>query len=206
MHILFASLTTYDFSALQSAHAATVASPTLWYITRAAAVSAYALLTLTVALGILRSIARDLSVRVGWALDEAHQFLSLLAGAFILLHLGTLAFDPYITFSLTNLLFPFAQPYRPLATDLGVLALYTLVIVLVSSWLRHRMSYRIWRGIHYVSFATFFLVTLHGLLAGADAAQPWMHAVYIGSAAAIVFLVFFRILVPAGGVHSQARS
>lgn len=183
---------------LASAAATSPASPTLWYITRAAAVSAYVLLTLTVALGMLRSLARDLSLRVGWMLDEIHQFLALLAGAFVLLHLATLAFDPFITFSPANLILPFAQPYRTVPTDLGVLALYTLAIVLVSSWLRRRMSYRVWRGVHYISFITFFLVTLHGLLAGADASQPWMHAVYIGSAAAVVFLIFFRILAPTG--------
>lgn len=188
------------FAAAQSSAAtsATSASPTLWYVTRAAAVCAYLLLTLTVALGILRSLARDLSIRAGWALDEVHQFLALLAGAFVLLHLATLVLDPFIPFSFADLLIPFAQPYRPFATDLGVLSLYTLAVVLVSSWLRRHMSYRVWRGVHYTSFATFFLVTLHGLLAGADAGAPWMHAIYIGSAAAIVFLVFFRILAPTG--------
>lgn len=179
------------------AAAVTTASPALWYVTRAAAVSAYLLLTLTVALGILRSLARDFSIRPGWALDDIHQFLALLTGAFVVLHLATLVLDPFIPFSLADLLLPFAQPYRPFATDLGVLALYTLAVVLVSSWLRRRMSYRVWRGVHYTSFVTFFLVTLHGLLAGADAGAPWMHAIYIGSAAAIVFLVFFRILAPA---------
>lgn len=171
-------------------------SPTLWYVTRAAAVSAYVLLALAVALGVFRSLARDLSVRVGWPLDELHQFLSLLAGAFVVLHLVTLALDPFIHFSLANLLLPLGQPYRPLATDLGVLGLYALAVVLVSSWLRRRMSYRLWRGIHYAGFLTFFLVTLHGLLAGADASTPWMHGIYIGAAAAIVFLVFVRVFAP----------
>ncbi|HLZ24882.1 MAG TPA: ferric reductase-like transmembrane domain-containing protein [Ktedonobacterales bacterium] len=194
MNILFVGGTAHTLAAA----AQSTASPALWYITRAAAVSAYLLLTLTVALGILRSLARDLTIRAGWTLDEIHQFLALLTGAFVLLHLGTLVLDPYIPFSLANLIIPVAQPYRSFATDLGVLALYTLAVVLVSSWLRRRMSYRVWRGVHYASFITFFLVTLHGLLAGADAAAPWMHAIYIGSAAAVVFLVFFRILAPAG--------
>lgn len=181
-----------------SASSASSASPALWYVTRAAAVSAYLLLTMTVALGMLRSLARDLAIRVGWALDDIHQFLALLTGAFVLLHLATLVLDPYIPFSLANLLIPFAEPYRPLATDLGVLALYGLAAVLFSSWLRRRMSYGLWRGIHYASFGTFFIVTLHGLLAGADAGTPWMHAIYIGAAAAVLFLVVVRILAPTG--------
>lgn len=171
-------------------------SPALWYVTRAAGIVAYILLAVTVALGIFRSLARELSVRVGWVLDELHQFIALLAGAFVILHLGTLVLDSYIRFSVVNLLLPLGQPYRPVATDLGVLGFYALAVVLVSSWLRRRMSYRLWRGLHYASFVTFFLVTLHGLLAGADASQPWMHGIYIGAAAAVVFLVVVRIFAP----------
>lgn len=174
------------------------ASPALWYVTRAAAVSAYALLVVAVALGLIRSLAHELSVRVGWALDELHQFVSLLAAAFVVLHLATLALDPYISFGVANLLLPLGQPYRPLATDLGVLGCYALVVVLASSWLRRRLSYRLWRGLHYASFAAFALVTLHGLLAGADAGQPWMRGVYVGAASAVFFLALVRLLAPSG--------
>lgn len=173
--------------------AARTADPTLWYVTRAAAVSAYVLLLVAVDLGMLRSMARELSVRVSWLLDELHQFISLLAAAFVALHLLALLFDPFIRFSPLNLLLPLGQPYKPLAVDLGVLALYALAVVLASSWLRPRMSQRTWRGLHYASFAVFFLVTLHGLLAGSDAAQPWMHALYVGAAASVLFLVVARI-------------
>lgn len=173
--------------------AARTADPTLWYVTRAAAVSAYVLLLVAVDLGMLRSMARELSVRVSWLLDELHQFISLLAAAFVALHLLALLFDPFIRFSPLNLLLPLGQPYKPLPVDLGVLALYALAVVLASSWLRRRMSQRTWRGLHYASFAVFFLVTLHGLLAGSDAAQPWMHALYVGAAASVLFLVVARI-------------
>ena len=195
MRLLLADLLTSTLGShtvIVSAHG----NPTLWYVTRAAAVSSYVLLTLTVALGILRTLARDLRVRVSWALDELHQFLALLAGAFVALHLIALLFDPVVPFGLINLLLPIAEPYQPFAVDLGVLGFYALLIVLISSWLRRRMAYRVWRVLHYTSFVVFFLVTLHGLLAGSDAAEPWMRALYIGSAAAVVFLVVMRLLAP----------
>lgn len=173
--------------------AAHTADPTLWYVTRAAAVSAYVLLLVVVDLGMLRSMARELSVRVSWLLDEVHQFISLLAAGFVALHLLALLFDPFIRFSLLNLLLSLDQPYKRIAVDLGVIALYALAVVLASSWLRRRMSQRTWRGLHYASFAVFFLVTLHGLLAGSDAGQPWMHALYVGAAASVLFLVVARL-------------
>src|SRR5262249_37453498 len=81
---------------------------------------------------------------------------------------------------------------------LGLLGLYALVAVLISSWLRRRIPHPTWRALHVASFAAFVLITLHGLLAGADTAQPWMRAVYTGAAASIAFLILMRVLVARG--------
>src|SRR5690348_3655534 len=124
-----------------------VDDPTLWYVTRAAAISAYLLLALTAAMGLLRSILR--SARAGsaglrWLIDEVHQYAAALAAIFIVLHLGSLLFDPVVPFALVNLLVPIAEPYRPLATNLGVFGLYVLGAVLLSSWMRRSLSYGFW--------------------------------------------------------------
>lgn len=173
------------------------ANPLLWYVTRAAAVSAYVTLTLTVALGISRSLARVARLRVSWVLDESHQYLALLTAAFIVLHLLSLVFDPLIPFSVLDVLLPLSQPYRPIPVDLGVLALYALAIVLLSSWLRRWLAYARWRALHYVSFVAFVLVTTHGLLAGSDAGQTWMRLVYVAASLGIGGLVVMRLLAPA---------
>jgi methionine sulfoxide reductase heme-binding subunit len=183
------------------------ADPTLWYLTRAAAVSAYALLSLTSILGLLRSLARARAARspaLIVLLDEAHQFSALLTAAFVALHLLTLYLDPFLPFSLHNLLVPADEPYRPLATDLGVLSLYALGVLLASSWLRRRLSYGFWRTLHFTSFLAFVLVTLHGLLAGRDAGQPWMTAIYLIAGACVGLLVVLRLLTSAQGTGAVA--
>lgn len=180
------------------AGSASTDDPTLWYVTRAAALSAYVLLTATVDVGILRSLASALRVRVSWALDELHQFIALLAAGFVVLHLACLLLDPFLQFSLTNLLVPLDQPYKTLSVDAGVLGLYALVVVLVSSWLRRSISYRLWRGMHYLSFVLFALVTLHGLFAGSDSGLAWTHALYAGAAATVIFLTAVRLFVSQG--------
>ncbi len=157
--------------------------PSLWFVTRGAAVAAYALLAVSVALGLVRSLARALAVRASWVLDELHAYTSLLAAAFLALHLISLALDPAVPFPVITLLLPF-----------GEYALYAFAAVLLSSWLRRRLTYRFWRGLHYASFAAFALATLHGILAGADITQPWMRAVYEGATAAVVFLFAVRLL------------
>lgn len=179
---------------------ASTANPLLWYVTRAAAVSAYVTLSATVLLGLARSLSRAGRVRNGralWLLDEVHPYLALLTAAFVALHLLSLIFDPLIPFTPLNLLLPIAEPYRPLAVDLGVLALYALLIVWLSSWLRRFITHARWRTLHYTSFAAFALVTFHGILAGSDASQPWMRLVYMGAAGSVAALVLARVFWPA---------
>jgi predicted ferric reductase len=178
----------------QSALAAAETSPLLWYFTRATAVAAYVTLSLAVMLGMLRSIARVAGERLSWIVDELHQVLATIFGALVVLHLLSLIYDPFLPFSIKNILLPANEPYRPLPVDLGVLALYTLVVVLFSSWIRRFIPYRCWRWLHYASFATFVLVTLHGLYAGSDTGETWMRAVYAGASAAVSFIVLMRLL------------
>ncbi|HZC05646.1 MAG TPA: ferric reductase-like transmembrane domain-containing protein [Ktedonobacterales bacterium] len=180
-----------------------VTSPTLWYLTRALAVGAYVALTVSMLFGALRSIARQSRERVSWAMDELHQFLAALAAVLVLGHLVTLLLDPFLPFTLPNLLLPLREPYRPLAVILGVYALYTLVALLLTSWFRAFMPYSFWRALHYLSFVAFILVTAHGLLAGSDAGEPWMRALYAGSAGAFAFVSLIRLL---GGARKSSPS
>lgn len=182
---------------LSSLKAATAASnPFMWYATRAAAVSAYILLTLTVLMGLARSLTRVARVRVSWLVEENHQILATITAVFVALHLLTLLFDPLIPFKPLNLVLPINEPYSPFAVTLGVIALYGMVAVLLSSWLRRHMSYAAWRTLHYASFVTFWLVTLHGVFAGSDTREPWMYTTYIVSAVLVGGGVLLRMFWP----------
>jgi predicted ferric reductase len=170
------------------------ANPFFWYVTRAAAISSYMVLTIVVLLGIARTLTREAGSRASWVLDETHQFLALLTAALVGLHLLSLFMDPLIPFSLPEFLLPVAEPYRPFAVDLGVLTLYGLVILWLSSWLRRYISHASWRALHYTSFVVFLLVTLHGVLAGSDSSQPGMLLVYLGASASVIVMGLIRLL------------
>ncbi|HET9112048.1 MAG TPA: ferric reductase-like transmembrane domain-containing protein [Ktedonobacterales bacterium] len=184
-------------TATAAASAASTANPFMWYATRAAAVSAYILLTLTVLMGLARSLARVARIHVSWLVEENHQILAVITAIFVALHLLTLLLDPLIPFSALNLLVPFNEPYSPFAVGLGVIALYGMVAVLLSSWLRRRMSYGVWRTLHYASFVTFLLVTTHGIIAGSDTREAWMTLVYLVSAGLVGLGLLARIFWPA---------
>jgi methionine sulfoxide reductase heme-binding subunit len=167
--------------------------PQMWYLTRALATAAYLMLTIAVLLGMLRSVARQSRERLSWIIDELHQVLSTLALVLVLGHLWTLLVDPFLPFTLSNLLLPLGEPYNPLPVRFGVLAFYGMVLLLLSSWIRRWIPYGIWRSIHYLSFLMFVLATAHGLLAGSDASEPWARAVYAGAAASVLFMSLMRI-------------
>jgi predicted ferric reductase len=173
--------------------ATTSANPLMWYLTRTTALSAYVVLALLVSLGLIQSIARTSRERLPWVVDALHQFLGLLFGVLVVFHLLTLMADPLIPFSIINILIPLHEPYRPLAVDLGVLAFWTMLLILASSWLKRHLPYRFWKLLHFLSFATFVLVTLHGLLAGSDSGDLWMKAIYAGAAAIVGILTLLRL-------------
>jgi sulfoxide reductase heme-binding subunit YedZ len=186
--------------------AAAAVSPVLWYLTRTMGVSAYVALSFSVILGMLRSVARKSSERISWIVDELHQFVATLAGLFVAGHLVVLIFDPFLPFSIINLLLPIREPYKPSAVAYGIFGMYSMVLLLASSWLRKRMRYSWWRGIHYVSFFAFAMVTLHGWFAGSDSGEPWMRAIYAFATSSVLFLVLVRFFVGSPSVRPSSRS
>lgn len=167
--------------------------PTLWYLTRATSVASYVALSVSVMLGILRSLARRTNERLSWIVDEVHQYLSTLAVVLVAGHLITLLLDPFLPFSVKNLIVPINEPYRQTAVTYGIFALYTMIVLWLSSWNKNRLPYTFWRNLHYLSFVAFVLVTLHGWQAGSDTGEPFMRGIYIGCSAAIAFLTVMRV-------------
>jgi sulfoxide reductase heme-binding subunit YedZ len=97
-------------------------SPVLWYLTRTMGVSAYVALSFSVILGMLRVVARKSSERITWVVDELHQFVATLAGLLVAGHLVALLLDPFMPFTLLNLLLPVNEPYSPTAVAFGIFA------------------------------------------------------------------------------------
>ena len=132
--------------------------------------------------------------------------MSLLALVFIAVHVMAVAVDPFTHFGLTAVLVPFASHYRPVWMGLGIVALYLLLAVWVSSRLRRRIGHRLWRQIHVLAFAVYGAATLHGLGTGSDTRTIWAGALYAASVALVGSLLAVRLLAPAGRNAGAARS
>ncbi len=177
------------------AQLATSSNPFFWYLTRDTAIASYFTLTLAVLFGLAISLARTTGARVMWHIQDLHYTAATLSGVLMVGHMLTLMLDSFIPFSLANLLLPLNQPISTLTVDLGVISFYGMLALLLSSWFKKRLAYSVWRAIHYVSFVTFILVTLHGWLTGTDSATSWMPSLYFGCSLAVGVLTAARIFI-----------
>ena len=118
---------------------------TLWYTARAGGMLAFALLTLSVVLGLTLSGRARLKRWPRFAVEDVHRFVGLLASGFVGIHVVGLLVDTYVPFSLSQVLVPFTSSYRPLATGLGVVGMELLAALAIANRYRKRLSYRFWR-------------------------------------------------------------
>ncbi|HEV7888695.1 MAG TPA: ferric reductase-like transmembrane domain-containing protein [Acidimicrobiales bacterium] len=140
-----------------------------WYVARSSGLVAWWLVAASVFWGLLLS-TRLLKKRPApaWLLD-LHRFLGALSIVFTGVHLLGLVADSYTHFGPSDLLVPFASDWRPGAVTWGVIGLYLLVAIEVTSLFMRRIPRRWWRAVHSSSFVLFVLATVHAFAAGADA-------------------------------------
>ena len=168
-------------------------SQTVWYVIRATGVIAYALLAASVIVGLLITGRAVPGGRPRVDVYEIHTFTSLLALAFGATHALTLLLDNYVTFSPVQVFVPFTSSYRPVSVALGVFGFYAIAVIYGSFWARRYIGYRRWRLLHYGTFGAFVLVTVHGILSGADAHTAWLVLIFSAASAAVLGLTIYRI-------------
>ncbi len=176
-----------------------------WYIIRAAGFVSAGLLILLMLSGIGQ--VTGMTYRViepvkAWALHKA-MALALCISLFI--HVLFILFDKFVPFTIPQVLVPFLSHNNngtsflgfalgSLAVGFGVLAMYGIVIIVLSSlgWIDSRKT--TWRWLHYLGYVVMPLVFLHGLYEGTDLKHGFLR---------IVWLTLFFIIVL--GIASRLR-
>jgi predicted ferric reductase len=163
----------------------------MWYITRASGMTAYLLLWLSTAWGLaVSSKILDRLLHRAFTYDY-HQFISLLALGFVVLHVSVLLFDHFLPYTLLQALVPFLSPYRPLWVGIGVLAFYGSLIVTVTFYLRRRIGMHAFRTIHLFSLLAYVGAALHALMAGTDSSLAATQIMYAATFLSVVFLMTY---------------
>lgn len=159
-----------------------------WYIARSAGMVSWALLVASVLWGLaLSTKVFGKKPRPNWILD-LHRWFGGLALTFTAIHVLAIVADSYVHFGLADILVPFHASWHPTAVAWGVVSLYMLGAVELTSLARSHLPKKLWRGVHLTSFALFFTATMHGLTAGTDRGLPMV------AVATFVALILFCIL------------
>jgi methionine sulfoxide reductase heme-binding subunit len=165
-----------------------------WYLTRSTGAVALLLLTIAIVLGVVDVRRWSTPQWPRFVVDSLHRNVSLLAMAFLALHVLTSVLDSFAPISLLDAFIPFAGAYRPLWLGLGALALDLLLAVTLTSLLRQRLGYASWRAVHWLTYASWPVALLHGFGTGSDVASAWLLALSIACAAIVLLAVLTRAL------------
>ncbi|MCU1393357.1 MAG: putative rane protein [Ilumatobacteraceae bacterium] len=164
-----------------------------WYTARSAGMVGWAMLAASVLWGLFISTkALGKKARPNWMLD-LHRFVGGFAVIFTAIHVLGILMDSYIHFGPSDILVPFTSSWNPNAVAWGIVGMYLLVAIEVSSLLRKRIPKKAWRAIHFSSFPLFFFSTLHAFTAGTDASGIVFTVVAAVTSLAIVLLTIRRV-------------
>ncbi|HUW65810.1 MAG TPA: ferric reductase [Spirochaetia bacterium] len=166
----------------------------VWYVIRAAGLTSYVLLFMSVVSGVLQSLplirgrARGVlyafhcaTCWYGWMFGMAHGVLLLL--------------DNKVNYTLTDILIPFTAHYMPLQTAFGIVAFYIMSLLVLSSWVMKRIGRKFWRAIHFLSFPGYLFALYHGVSLGTDSLYPGIKLLYVLTGGIVFALVFLRLTV-----------
>jgi sulfoxide reductase heme-binding subunit YedZ len=165
----------------------------LWYLSRATGVVTVVLLTIVVGLGIVTAGRRRPAGEGATIVMGLHRWLSLGMLVFLGIHIVTAILDGYVSISWLAVVVPFTSGYETLLVGFGTIALDLLVVVMVTSYLRHRIPERQWRVVHWASYAMWLVALFHGFLMG-TADQAGLRAVTLACAAIGGLMACWRVV------------
>ncbi len=176
----------------------------LWALGRGTGVVALIMFTITLVLGIVSRSGRSVGGLGRFGVAEVHRTAALTGVGLIAVHLGSLLFDPYAQLRLVDFVLPFAGSYRPLWLGLGTVAVDLLLVVTAVSLLRKWVGPRVFKAVHWLTYALWPIALLHALGNGTDAGTAWMDGVAIACSVAVGSAVAWR-LTPSYAERGRAR-
>lgn len=141
----------------------------IWLAARATGITAYLMLTLVVALGMILSHPVNQST---WKLSKRlfpwHENLFVFVVAFVLVHVVALVLDPYAGVGISGAIVPGLSSYRTVPVALGNLALYALLIAALTARYTKLLPPGVWLKLHRGSLVVWAMTWVHGIVVGTD--------------------------------------
>lgn len=172
---------------------ATTTPTAYWYLTRGTGCVALVLLTIGLVLGVMGPIGAGGVRWPRFVVAGLHRNITLLAIAFVSIHVVTTIADGFAPIGIRDALIPFLSPYRPLWLGLGAVAFDLLLALVITSILRRRIGLRTWAAVHWLAYVSWPVAMLHALGTGSDARLDWMALLAGACAAAATAAVLWRM-------------
>lgn len=174
-----------------------------WYLTRASGIIAAVSLVILILSGIgsvTGHTFRFLEPLTAWA---THRALGIALVVSIVVHMGALLFDKFVSFSIVDILVPWSSNEQPVTLfgvelgsfyiALGILAFYLACVVTVSSLLIIDKKPHAWKWLHLLSYATIALVSVHAIGAGTDTGHGIGLVIWVAANIALIVALIARI-------------
>jgi sulfoxide reductase heme-binding subunit YedZ len=168
-------------------------STTLWYATRATGLMALVLLTATMVLGLTTTTRARARNWPGFAQQEMHRRISILAVVFLALHVLTSVLDTYVHIGWAAIVIPFTSEYSRFWVGVGAIALDLMIAVFVSSLLRARLRPGTWRAIHWLAYLSWPVALAHTFGMGTDSRQAWVIGLGVLCVASVAVALAWRL-------------
>src|SRR6202046_1140601 len=179
---------------------------TLWYASRATGIVALLLLTAVMLLGILVTRQGRLPGLPRFAVSGLHRNLSLLATAFVALHVLTAVLDGYVDIPLTSAVVPLTSPYERIWLSLGAISLDLTVALIITSLVRRHLSRRAWRAVHLLAYLSWPVAWLHSFYSSGDLQHGVLLVIALICAIAVAGAIVWRLAAAARDVPPAERT
>ncbi len=180
-------------------------STVLWYMSRATGVVALLLLTAVMLLGLLVTRQGRLPGLPRFAVSGLHRNLSMLAVAFVAVHVLTAITDGYVKIPVTAAVVPLTSSYERLWISLGAVSFDLMLAAAVTSLLRRHLSRRAWRAVHLTAYLSWPVAWLHCITASHDLRHGLLFLVAVGCLIAVAGAVLWRMAAAANDVPRAER-
>jgi methionine sulfoxide reductase heme-binding subunit len=169
-------------------------STALWFASRATGVVALVLLTVVLVLGIAVNRHGRLPGLPRFAVTSLHRAVSLLAVAFVAVHILSAIADPYVSIGIAASVIPFVSHYQPFWLGLGAVSIDLMLALTVTSLLRARISRRTWRAVHWLAYVSWPVAFAHSIGSGPDLWRGGLLDLAIACAVGVAGAVAWRAI------------
>jgi methionine sulfoxide reductase heme-binding subunit len=171
-------------------------TPWIWYVSRSAGLLGFIFLWLAVFLGL--AIRNPLLKKVVKPIYSCglHCYISSLAVFWALIHGTSFLFHGNFSLSLSEIVIPFYSQtslVNPVYMSLGIMALYAMIIITITSYLRSHLNHWLWRAVHFLNPLAFIFVVVHGYMNGTDMKNIYISLSFLLSSAILVLIYFSNL-------------